>query len=52
MKSFDTRYPKRLRIPLRLITTIRQIGDLKGTQELYKQHGQREICTMAKSSML
>jgi hypothetical protein len=37
MKSFDRQYLERLAIPHRLIATIRQIGEYKGRQELYKQ---------------
>jgi len=37
MKSFDKPYLEHLVIPHRLIATIRQIGEHKGRQELYKQ---------------
>src|SRR3990172_2491369 len=37
MKSFDDAYFSKIIIPHRLITTIRQIGEYKGRQDLYKQ---------------
>lgn len=37
MKSFDKLYLECLATPYRLITIIRQIGEYKGRQELYKQ---------------
>lgn len=37
MKSFDDAYLGKIVIPHRLITTIRQIGEYKGRQDLYKQ---------------
>ena len=37
MKSFDDAYLSKIIIPHRLITTIRQIGEYKGRQDLYKQ---------------
>ena len=37
MKSLEKKYVERLRIPHRLITIIRQIGEYKGKQELYKK---------------
>jgi len=37
MKSFDPKYIQQLVIPHRLITIIRQIGEYKGKQDLYRQ---------------
>ena len=37
MKSFDPKYIQELVIPHRLITIIRQIGEYKGKQDLYRQ---------------
>lgn len=37
MKSFDDAYLSNIVIPHRLITTVRQIGEYKGRQDLYKQ---------------
>lgn len=37
MKSFDPKYIQKLVVPHRLITIIRQIGEYKGKQELYRQ---------------
>ncbi|MCL4474953.1 MAG: Fic family protein [Nitrospirae bacterium] len=37
MKSFENKYLKSLTIPNRLITIIRQIGEYKGKQDLYKK---------------
>jgi hypothetical protein len=37
MKSLAPAYLDKIVVPQRLITTIRQIGEHKGKQELYKQ---------------
>lgn len=52
MKSFDRNYLERLAIPHRLITTIRQIGEYKGRQELYKQQAPEMLENLRKVAII
>lgn len=52
MKSFDRNYLERFAIPHRLITTIRQIGEYKGRQELYKQQAPEMLENLRKVAII
>jgi len=52
MKSFDRQYLEHLAVPHRLIATIRQIGEYKGRQELYKQQAPEMLENLRKVAVI
>jgi Fic family protein len=52
MKSFAPAFLDRIVIPQRLITTIRQIGEHKGQQELYKQQAPEMLENLRQVAMI
>jgi Fic family protein len=52
MKSFAPTFLQRFIIPQRLITTIRQLGEFKGKQELYKQQAPEMLENLRQVAMI
>lgn len=52
MKSFAPAFLDKIVIPQRLITTIRQIGEYKGKQELYKQQAPEMLENLRQVAMI
>jgi Fic family protein len=52
MKSFEKKYLARMAIPHHLISTIRQIGEFKGRQELYKQQAPEMLENLRKVAII
>lgn len=52
MKSFEPKYIQKLVIPHRLITIIRQIGEYKGIQELYRQQAPEMLKNLRHVAMI
>lgn len=52
MKSFSSVYLDKIAVPQRLITTIRQIGEYKGKQELYKQQAPEMLENLRQVAMI
>ena len=52
MKSFAPTYLERFVIPQRLLTTIRQLGEFKGKQELYKQQAPEMLENLRQVAMI
>lgn len=52
MKSFASAYLEKIVIPQRLITTIRQLGEYKGKQELYQQQAPEMLENLRQVAMI
>jgi Fic family protein len=52
MKSFEKKYLARMAVPHHLISTIRQIGEFKGRQELYKQQAPEMLENLRKVAII
>ncbi len=52
MKSFAPAYLERFVTPQRLVTTIRQLGEYKGKQELYKQQAPEMLENLRQVAMI
>ncbi|MDB4951371.1 MAG: hypothetical protein JWM27_4020 [Gemmatimonadetes bacterium] len=52
MRSFDPDFLRRQQIPLSLLTTIRELGEYKGKQELYKEQAPQVLRTLREAAVI
>jgi Fic family protein len=52
MRSFEPGFFDRQQIPLSLLTTIREIGEYKGKQELYKEQAPQVLRTLCEAAVI